>query len=139
MVDALRRIHHSLRPSGVLLDLHPQPEPETVEVWRGETRDLIGHVLDEQDMSDVTQAESRLDLMERDGWFTTETRRTFDLLTHFPSVDEWFTYRSDNDYSGVVSEDVESTARRLLAERDCDLVTREPIRASLLKRLPGPG
>lgn len=139
MVDALRTIHRSLRAGGVLLDLHPQPEPVAVEVWREGRREPVGHVVDDQDISDITEAEIRLDLVERDGWFTTETRRVFDLAAHFPGVDEWFEYRSDHDCSSVVPKELENRARRLLGKHEGELVIREPIRASLLKRLPRPG
>ena len=137
MVDALGRIHHLLRPDGVLLDVHPQPENIAVEVWRGGRMDQVGHV--DQDSSDITDARARLELVERDGWFATKARRSFDLLMHFPGVDEWLEYRLQEDCSSVVSEDLITRARLLLSEEEGEVVIRESIRASLLKRLPGPG
>jgi hypothetical protein len=138
-VHALRRIHRSLRPEGVLLDLHPQPEHAGVEVWQEGRVESLGHVSQEEDIRDILAARDRLDLVEGEGWFITERRRVFDLLSHFPSAEDWLEYQELEGYAGVVSEKLLASANRLLATGNGEFVIREPIRASLLKRLPGPG
>jgi len=138
-VHALRRIHRSLRPEGVLLDLHPQPQHAEVEVWQGGRVERLGHVGQEEDIRDILEARDRLDLVEGEGWYITERRRFFDLLSHFPSAKDWLEYQAREGYTGVVSEELLASANRLLATGDGEFVVREPIRASLLKRLPRPG
>ncbi len=138
-MHALRRIYRSLRPEGVLLDLHPQPEHAGVEVWLGGRVERLGHVEQEEDIRDILEARARLDLVEGDGWYLTERRRFFDLLSHFPSAEEWLEYQAREGYTGVVSDELLASANRLLAAGGGEFVVREPIRASLLKRLPRPG
>lgn len=138
-MHALRRIHRSLRPEGVLLDLHPQPEHAGVEVWQGGRVERLGDVGQEEDIRDILEARDRLDLVEGEGWYITERRRFFDLLSHFPSAEDWLEYQEREGYTGVVSEELLASANRLLATGNGEFVVREPIRASLLKRLPRPG
>jgi hypothetical protein len=138
-VHALRRIHHSLRPDGVLLDLHPQPEHAGVEVWQEGRVERLGHIVQEEDIRDILEARDRLDLVEGEGWYVTERRRFFDLLSHFQSAADWLEYQAREGYTGVVSEELLASANRLLATGEGEFVVREPIRASLLKRLPSPG
>jgi hypothetical protein len=136
VVHALRRIHRSLRPEGVLLDLHPQPERAGVEVWQRGRVDRLGHLDQEEDIREILEARARLDSVEGDGWYVTERRRFFDLLAHFPSAEDWLEYQAREGYSGEVPAELIATANRLLAAGEGELVVREPIRASVLKRLP---
>jgi hypothetical protein len=137
VVHALRRIHFSLRSEGVLLDLHPQPVHAGLEVWQGERVERLGRVEQEDDIKDILEARARLDLVERDGWYVTKSQRFFDLLSHFRSTEEWLKFQAREGYTGEVSDDLLASADRLLAGGDGVFVVREPIRASLLKRLPG--
>jgi hypothetical protein len=139
VVHALRRIHRSLRPEGVLLDIHPQPEHAGLEVWQGGRVERLGHVDQEEDIEDILEARARLDLVEGEGWYATERRRFFDLLSHFPSPEDWLEYQAREGYTGAVSAEVLASANRALGTGDGEFVVREPIRASLLKRLPRPG
>ena len=138
-MHALRRIYHSLRTEGVLLDLHPQPEHAGVEVWQEGRVERLGHVGQEEDIRDILGARDRLGRVEGEGWYVTERRRFFDLLSHFSSTEDWLEYQKREGYTGVVSEELLASANRLLATGNGEFVVREPIRASLLKRLPSPG
>jgi hypothetical protein len=138
VVHALRRIHGSQRPEGVLLDLHPQPEHAAVEVWQGGRVERLGRVGQDEDIRDILEARDRLDLVEGEGWYLTERRRFFDLLSHSPSAEDWLEYQAREGYTAVVTEELLASANRLLASGDGEFVVREPIRASLLKRLPRP-
>jgi len=136
VVHALRRIHRSLRPEGVLLDLHPEPEGAGLEVWKGGRVDHLGHVDQEDDIRDILEARARMDQVEGDGWYVTERQKFFDLLAHFPGAEDWLEYQAREGYSGAVSAELIATADRLLAAGGGEFVVREPIRASVLKRLP---
>ncbi|MGQ0849835.1 MAG: hypothetical protein ACT4OP_12125 [Actinomycetota bacterium] len=139
MVHALKRSHRSLRPEGVLLDLHPQPEHPGVEVWQGGRVERLGHLEQEEDVADILEARHLMDQVEDDSWYRTERRRLFDLLSHFPSAEDWLEYQAQEGYTSVVPEELLASADRLLATEDGEFVVREPIRASLLRRLPSPG
>jgi hypothetical protein len=107
-----------------------------VEVWHGGRVDRLGHLDQEEDIRDILEARTRLERVEGDGWYVTERRRFFDLLAHFPSAEDWLEYQAREGYSGVVPAALLASANRLLATGGGELVVREPIRASVLKRLP---
>jgi hypothetical protein len=58
------------------------------------------------------------------------------LLAHFPSAEDWLEYQAREGYNGEASAELLATANRLLATGGGELVVREPIRASVLRRLP---
>jgi hypothetical protein len=136
VVHALERIHLSLRAKGVMLDIHPQPENTRVEVWQKGRVDSLGPIDDEADIRDIRQARTRLNLVERRGWFITERRRTFDLLEHYPTVEDWLERRAGEGGTSIIPEGMIDSIRNLLAAGGGEIVKREPIRASLLRRLP---
>ena len=136
VVHALERIHHSLQAEGVLLDVHPQPENTRVEVWQEGRVESLGHIDDDEDIRDIRQARARLSLVERRGWFITKRRRTFDLLEHYPTVEDWLERRAREGGTSIIPEGMLDSARHLLAVGGGEIVKREPIRASLLRRLP---
>jgi len=107
-----------------------------VEVWHGRRVDRIGQLVQEDDISDILEARARLDRVEGDGWYVTERRRSVDLLAHFPSTEDWLDYRAREGESGEVPAELLASANRSLAAGGGELVIREPIRASVLKRLP---
>jgi len=138
-VHALRRIHGSLRTEGMLVDLHPQPEHAGLEVWQGGRVKRLGHTEQEEDIRDILEARASLDLVVTDGWYLPKRQRFFDLLSHFPTPESWLEYQAREGYSSAVSEELLATANRWLATGGGEFVVREPIRASLLERLPRSG
>jgi hypothetical protein len=87
----------------------------------------------------LLEARARLDRVEGDGWYVTERRRFFDLLAHFSSADDLLEFQVREGYSGEAPTELIASANRLLASGGGELVVREPIRASVLKRLPQQG
>lgn len=135
-MHALERIHLSLRAEGVMLDIHPQPENIRIEVWQEGKVEPLGPIDDEEDIRDIRQARARLSLVERRGWFITERRKTFDLLEHYPTVEDWLERRVLEGATSIIPEGLLDSARHLLTTGGGELIKREPIRASLLRRLP---
>ena len=138
-MHALWRIHRSLRPHGVLLDLHPQPEPAAVEVWQGGRVEHLGHVDQKDDIREILEARVRMGQVEEDGWYVTQRQEFFDLIAHFPSASDWQEYQAREGYSGGLSEELLASAHELLATRGGEFIVREAIRAALLKPLPRSG
>ena len=133
VVHALRQIHRWLRPSGALLDLHPQPKHAGLEVWQNGQVTQLGHTANEEDIADILEARARLHQVEEDGWYTTEDQRVFDMVSHFPTPDDWLEYWEREGYTAVVSPELLDSARDLISRRGGEFIVREPIRASLLK------
>jgi hypothetical protein len=135
VVHALETIHHSLRADGVMLDIHPQPKNIRMEVWQEGRVESLGPLDNEDDIRDIRQARARLSLVERQGLFITERRKTFDLLEHYPTVEDWLERRAWEGETSVIPEGMLDSIRHLLTAGGGELIKREPIRASLLRRL----
>ena len=138
-MHALRRIHLALRPEGVLLDLHPQPEPLAVEVWHGGRVERLGYVGQKDDLREILDARVRMAEVEEDGWYKTVRQESFDLITHSPTPGDWQECQAKEGYSCELSKELVASAHELMATTGGEFVVREPIRASLLRRLPRSG
>ena len=136
-MHALRQIHRSLRPDGVLLDLHPQPEQPRIEIWKHGLIEQLGPIDYEEDIADILNARALLDQVERDGWYATQRHRFFELVSHFSSVEDWQAHEWWDGYDTRVPEELLIAARQRLAAGG-EFVVREPIRASLLEPRPKP-
>src|SRR5512143_2200923 len=91
MVHALEEIHRLLKPSGVLIDMHPVVEPLPIEVHHGGTIDLAGYVSVRQWCIDYQQADNALAEIVQRGAFTVERQGVFDSFTYYESVAEMLT------------------------------------------------
>ena len=135
-MHALGRIHRSLTDNGVLLDLHPEPKNSRAEVGREGQVEVVGEWDQEEDIRDIRLAREQLDLVETRGAFVTERQTGFDILEHCLSVEDWLERRTEQGETGVIQDELLDRARHLLATEGSELIIREPIRASLLRRLP---
>jgi hypothetical protein len=118
------------------VDLHPQPELAAVEVWHGGRIERIGYVGGDDDIGDILEARARLTQAEEDGWYVTQRQEFFDLMTHCPTPRDWQEYQAREKYSCGLSEELVAEAQELMATTGGEFIVREPIRASLLRRLP---
>lgn len=134
-MHALRKIHRSLTETGVLLDLHPEPEDSRAEVARKGRLEIVGTWDQEEDIQDIRLARAQLGIVESQGFFVTERQVGFDLLEHYPSVEDWLDHRTERGDTVVIQRELLDKARDLLATAGGELIIREPIRASLLRRL----
>lgn len=135
-MHALGRIHHALRANGKLLDLHPQPENTLVEVWQEGRVEALGPLDEEEDIRDIRRARAHMSLVEQRGWFVTERQVIFEMLQHYPSVQDWMERRAREDATSTIPEVMIGSARHLLSTGGGELIKRELVRASLLRRLP---
>ena len=134
-MHALRKIHRSLTATGVLLDLHPEPRDSRAEVAREGRLEIVGGWDQEEDLRDIRLARAQLDLAESEGFFVTDRQVSFDMLEHYPSVEDWLDHRTERGETAAIGEELVDKARNLLANGG-ELIIREAIRASLLRRLP---
>ena len=138
VVDALRKVHRSLRPDGLLLDVHPQPQPSSIEVRTGAgTTDLGQLEYSPGFIRTISNADGALASLERAGTFRNEREVEFMLLRHFESLAEWREYMA-KEVQYYVSPDATASEAisRGLATAGSELVIREWARASRFGRLP---
>ena len=138
VVDALRKVHRSLRPNGLLLDVHPQLQPSSIEVRKDAgTADLGQLEYSPGFIRTMSNADGALASLERDGSFRNEREVEFLLLRHFESLAEWQEYMA-KEAQYYVSPDatVSEAIGQGLATAGSELVLRERARASRFRRLP---
>lgn len=135
MVHALRQIHHSLSPNGILLDVHPQPVDSRIEIRTPERVHDLGEIDQWEDHREIEAARARLELVVRDGLFAPESSDFFELQEHHDSVASWQERWAYEDYRLIAPPGMLESAERLLSSGDGALVIKEQVRATRLRRL----
>jgi hypothetical protein len=88
MVHALEEIRRLLKPTGVLIDIHPVAEAEHIEIHQGGRIDLAGDLTVRQWCFEFEQADIALAEVTRRGVFAVERESLFDSLTYYDSAEE---------------------------------------------------
>jgi hypothetical protein len=133
-VHALRTLHAALRPHGVLLDIHPEPQHALVELRRGVQIIPLGQVDETEDIRDITAGRAALGQVIAEGLFLAEDERTFEFVHHFDSIETWLAYRAERNSTGTIAEGMLSRGRALLAEAPGEICVRLGVRASRYRR-----
>jgi hypothetical protein len=88
MVHALEEIHRLVKPTGILIDIHPVAEPSPVEIHQGEKIELAGELFVRQWCSDYQHADEALTEIKQRGLFMVEREGMFNSLTYYNSAAE---------------------------------------------------
>jgi hypothetical protein len=138
MVHALETIHALLRPDGVLVDIHPSPEPPSIRVRIAADIHDAGWLRETDDYLEYEQAESALvNVIER-GWFKLERKARFRFTTHAPSLDDLRLYLEKEWQDAFIEESTAGLIDDLLRtrERDKEILLRESVEIARLRPLP---
>ena len=114
MVHALEEIHRLLKPTGVLIEIHPAVSPAPFV----EVRSNAQVVFSEEDpvfdyVEDLRRAQAAVDTVLDRGLFVLEDRRGFELRTHADSATEM-----QDHWACVGAYDPEEPDERLIRRRD---------------------
>ena len=82
MVDALRQIHRSLVPGGVLLDMRPGPTDAAVHA----DSELVGFLDEGEFWRETEETDAALLAAVRDGLFASVTEVRFEVVHRFESA-----------------------------------------------------
>lgn len=85
MVHALTQSHRLLRPAGVLVDIHPLPDPPLLAVYR-QGSCVFSEVCPSQGAEAYRQADLALGDAVQRGLFAREQTAVFDFRTYAPSI-----------------------------------------------------
>jgi len=88
MVHALEEIHRLLKPTGILIDIHPVAESSPIEIHQGEKIEPVGDLSVHQWCSDYQHADNALTEIKQRGLFIVEREGMFNSLTYYDSVAE---------------------------------------------------
>lgn len=87
MVHALKTIHGLLKPSGLLVDIHPTGEPPEIVVRSGRKKAHAGWLQESDDFVEYPQATQAIDQAIAEGWYSVEKQRDFIFITQADTVE----------------------------------------------------
>jgi hypothetical protein len=136
-VRALRNIHSALRPSGLLLDIHPEPRHPWL-VAKVDARTIpIGQLDESFRIGTVRSARAALQDVVDDGLFVFEREATFTFTYHFADVDTWLGHMAGHWASAGIPADMAERARDLLATGEGELRIPREIHVARLRKPKG--
>ena len=135
-MHVLKKLHQWLRPDGLLLDLHPEPEHFKVNVHLADSRVIqLGQLDITSLISNIRAARASLGSLVEAGWFRSDRSLLFDSVSFFSSVDQWLRHREDRRSTSVLAPDIVARARELLAAGGGEVRVTERIQATRLARV----
>jgi len=114
-VNALSRIHATLRPRGLLLNLLPDTTHRAVEVDVGSAILRLGHLdatLGDIQGFHVTLAAQQAAIDAR--LFVLERETRFMFVDRFDTVESWLTYVAEHEQGVIIQASLLARARELL-------------------------
>ena len=96
MVHALEDIHRLLKPTGILIDIHPVSGSLPIEIHQRRKIDLVGNLSVRQWSVDFQQADNALAEIVQRNLFVVERERVFDSLTYYASAAEMLTSEKES-------------------------------------------
>jgi hypothetical protein len=112
----LRTLHRSLRPSGVLLDIHPEPEHARVQVRIGREMHEVGNVDDTAYIRDIHAGREVIASLIRERLFVRDHEAVFEHVLHVSDVETWLAFREERSSRSVLDPRVVNKVRELLSE-----------------------
>ena len=136
MVHALETIQPLLKPSGILLDIHPTNEPAALAVRLREQIIPAGWINESDDYVEYEWADEALQRLVDNRHFTLERLGTFDFIWHADSMSDLRAYLAA-EWKDAIIDDV--TAMRIeellkLPVHDKEILVSEAIRIARYRR-----
>jgi hypothetical protein len=137
-VHALEVLHTTLRPSGLLLDVHPAPHLPLIQAWRGDGGDgrvvPLGQV-DDPCFDRLPDLDATLQTVIDAGRFALERAEEFTFINHAADIDDWLAFMAAHWIGGTISDEVVARARVELAREPGELRVIERVHTARLRRL----
>lgn len=134
-MGALQKLHQALREGGLLLDVHPEPQPTLFQIWDGTTCHPLDQLVDTSScIAKIHDSRDHMATMVEQGYFTLEAATTFNFACHFDSIEAWLAYRTERGSTSLVDAAAVATASQLLPEGG-ELRVLDRVSARLYRRL----
>ena len=134
-MSALRNIHGALRPGGLLLDIHPEPENSGVEARIGAQAIPLGRLDVSYRTATILTARAALQQCIDAGLFQPEREMTFAFTYHFANVRTWQAYMAENWSTAHIPMAVVERAHAALAGGVGEICIPRAIHAARLRAL----
>ena len=137
MVHALEKIYTLLKPEGILIDIHPTPEPAALVVRLDQRPTPAGWLDEVTDYAEYEWTDEALQAATDTGLFSLERRSAFEFVWHAESVPDLLAYLAE-DWQDARLDAV--TAMRLeemlkTPEPDKEILVKEAIRIARYRRV----
>ena len=135
MVHALEKIYRLLKPDGMLIDIHPVPEPPSIEARIGDRTISAGWLKERNDYVEYDQADEALAQAVARGLFAVERQGAFTFILHGDTVEELREYLADEWQDASIDDITAMRAEEVLStpERDKEVIVRESVRIARLR------
>ena len=122
MVHALREIHRTLKPNGILIDLRPVEDNWTVEVQASSGLKVAGRLNDTSaGIADDAAAFAAMRDVEGRGWYVREQEQEFAFFYYWDTPSEMKEWIDDEwDEFVKMDEEVYAQSRSLWASANAD-------------------
>lgn len=138
MGHALEWIHSLLKPTGCLIDLHPNGEPPPITVHIEGEDFLVGWVREASDYIVYDETDEALETAVSTGLFRWTTQETFAFLTYFDALTELQHYLETEWSAAYLEETVamQIETRMQVPTADKRIVLEEIVKIGRLEKLP---
>ena len=131
-------MHGLLRPSGALLDLHPQPqEYRTLDVRLGDELRRAGRLHRQAFfIADIHAARDTLNAAVSERLFRMDEELEFEYVEHYDSVDSWTACLAQPRVGELVADErLIQSACTMMPERQAEIIVTQLERAARFVRL----
>lgn len=135
MVHALEKIHGLLHPRGLLVDIHPSPEPPVLQVRVGAAIHEAGWLRETDDYLEYEQADRALTIVIERRLFLRERRVRFQFTTHAPSLPDLVRHLEQEWQDAYIEDTTVRSIEDLLQTRgrDKEILLRESVQITRLR------
>jgi len=135
MVHALEKIYRLLKPDGILIDIHPPPEPSSIDVRVAGRTHAAGWLHETDDYGDYEAADEALAAIAARGLFAIERQGIFSFLTYVDTLVELRNYLTEEWENASIDDVTAARVEELMSapQRDKEIVLREQVRIARLR------
>jgi hypothetical protein len=135
MVHALEQVHFLLKPDGLLIDIHPTPEPPPIEVRLGRDVYTVGWVREVDDYCEYVAADEALETAVSRHLYTWQKQGTFAFTTYADTILNLRDHLAKTWTDAIIDEDVIRRTQDLMQtpEPDKEVILREVIKIARLE------
>jgi len=135
MVHALAQIHFLLKPDGILIDIHPTPEPPPIDVRLGADIHRVGWVREVDDYCEYVAADEALATAVSRHLYTWQKQGTFAFTTYADTILDLRRHLAQTWTDAIIDDDIIRRTLDLMQtpSDDQEVILREVVKIARLK------
>jgi hypothetical protein len=135
MGHALEQIHYLLKPDGILIDIHPTPEPPPIDVRLGNDIQTVGWVREVDDYCEYVAADEALETAVTRNLYAWQKQSTFAFTTYADTIFDLRDHLAETWTDAIIDNDVIRRALDLMQTPDPnkEVILREVIKIARLR------